>query len=56
MEYQQLRIKKIQAQEGGFLGNGEQDNYGEVITPGRGDGSDPKEKKISRFKAARVKN
>ncbi|EXJ96212.1 hypothetical protein A1O1_01338 [Capronia coronata CBS 617.96] len=55
LEYQRQRMKRIHAQENGFLGNGEEDNYGEMITPGRGgDGEDGNEKKISRFKAARI--
>lgn len=50
VEYQRHRIKRIQSQEGGFLGDGEDDNYGEMITP-----QDDKGRKVSRFKAARVK-
>ncbi|KAL2427159.1 hypothetical protein ABEF95_009469 [Exophiala dermatitidis] len=55
IEYQRHRMKRILAQENGFTGNGEEDNYGEMITPGRGhDDEDGKGKKISRFKAARI--
>ncbi|KAL2417737.1 hypothetical protein ABEF95_003012 [Exophiala dermatitidis] len=55
IEYQRHRMKRILAQEHGFTGNGEGDNYGEMITPGRGhDDEDGKGKKISRFKAARI--
>ncbi|KIV77530.1 hypothetical protein PV11_09320 [Exophiala sideris] len=55
VEYQKHRMKRIQSQDGGFVGGGEDDNYGEMITPGRGRASeDPAERKLSRFKAARV--
>lgn len=50
IEYQQHRMKRIHSQEGGFVGNGEEDNYGEMITP-----EDESGRKLSRFKAARVK-
>ncbi|KAK5045287.1 hypothetical protein LTR84_009393 [Exophiala bonariae] len=57
LEYQRMRMKRIQAQEGGFIGDGEDDNYGEMITPiGEHDERTGKEKKISRFKAARLNN
>lgn len=56
MEYQRMRMKRIQAQDGGFVGGGEDDNYGEMITPiGEQDERTGKEKKISLFKAARLK-
>jgi unconventional prefoldin RPB5 interactor 1 len=55
MEYQRHRMKRIQSQDGGFVGEGEEDNYGEMITPGRGRAAeDPQERKVSRFKAART--
>lgn len=55
MEYQKHRMKRIQSQDGGFVGGGEDDNYGEMLTPGRGRASeDPAGRKISRFKAARI--
>ncbi|KIX06582.1 uncharacterized protein Z518_04558 [Rhinocladiella mackenziei CBS 650.93] len=55
MEYQRHRMKRIHSQEGGFIGDGEEDNYGEMITPGRKKGGeDAQGKKISRFKAARI--
>ncbi|KAI1613640.1 Prefoldin subunit-domain-containing protein [Exophiala viscosa] len=54
-EYQMHRMKRIQSQDGGFVGGGEDDNYGEMITPGRGRASeDPAGRKVSRFKAARI--
>lgn len=53
-EYYKLRNRMIQRQ-GGFVGEGEADNYGEEITPPPIIGEDGKEKKISRFKAARLK-
>lgn len=56
MEYQRMRMKRIQAQDGGFVGEGEDDNYGEMITRiGEQDERTGKEKKISLFKAARLK-
>ncbi|KEF62951.1 uncharacterized protein A1O9_00926 [Exophiala aquamarina CBS 119918] len=55
MEYQRMRMKRIHAQQGGFTGDGEDDNYGEAITPMREkDEQTGKEKKVSRFKAARL--
>ncbi|KIV94325.1 hypothetical protein PV10_02099 [Exophiala mesophila] len=48
-EYQRHRIRRILAQDGGFVGNGEDDVYGEEMTPPMEDG-----RKISRFKAARL--
>ncbi|RVX72285.1 hypothetical protein B0A52_04489 [Exophiala mesophila] len=48
-EYQRHRIRRIMAQDGGFVGNGEDDVYGEEMTPQMEDG-----RKISRFKAARL--
>lgn len=55
MEYQRMRMKRIHAQEGGFVGEGEDDNYGETITPiGPKDEQTGREKKVSRFKAARL--
>lgn len=55
LEYQRMRMKRIQAQQGGFIGDGEDDNYGDMITPlGEHDESTGKPKKISRFKAARL--
>ncbi|KAK5434110.1 hypothetical protein LTR34_003622 [Exophiala xenobiotica] len=55
MEYQRHRMKRIHAQEGGFVGDGEEDNYGEMITPGKGRAhEDPTGRKVSRFKAARA--
>lgn len=47
MDYQKHRIKRIHAQDGGFLGSGEEDE----ITPLEDDNG----KRVSRFKAARVK-
>ena len=55
MEYQRHRMKRIHAQDGGFVGDGEEDNYGEMVTAGRGRANeDPTGRKVSRFKAARV--
>lgn len=48
-EYQRHRIRRILAQDGGFVGNGEDDVYDEEMTPVLEDG-----RKISRFKAARL--
>ena len=53
-EYYKLRNRMIQRQ-GGFVGDGEADNYGEEITPLPMIDEDGKERKISRFKAARLK-
>jgi unconventional prefoldin RPB5 interactor 1 len=53
-EYYKLRNRMIQRQ-GGFVGEGEADNYGEEITPLPVIDEDGKERKISRFKAARLK-
>ena len=55
MEYQRMRMKRIHARQGGFVGDGEYENYGEAITPIRErDEETGKEKKVSRFKAARL--
>lgn len=55
MEYQRIRMKRIHAQQGGFVGDGEDDNYGDTVTPIREkDEQTGKEKKVSRFKAARL--
>ncbi|EXJ79362.1 hypothetical protein A1O3_08864 [Capronia epimyces CBS 606.96] len=55
LEYQRHRMKRIQSQESGFVGDGEEDNYGEMITSGsRIGGEDGQERRISRFKAARI--
>lgn len=54
-EYYKMRNRMIQRQ-GGFVGDGEADNYGEEITPLPMIDENGKEKKISRFKAARLKN
>lgn len=55
LEYQRHRMKRIHSQESGFLGYGEDDNYGDMIAPGSGrEEEDGKQKKISRFKAARI--
>ena len=53
-EYYKLRNRMIQRQ-GGFVGDGEADNYGEEITPLPTIDENGKEKKISRFKAARLR-
>jgi unconventional prefoldin RPB5 interactor 1 len=53
-EYYKLRNRMIQRQ-GGFVGDGEADNYGEEITPLPMIDEDGRERKISRFKAARLK-
>jgi unconventional prefoldin RPB5 interactor 1 len=53
-EYYKLRNRMIQRQ-GGFVGDGEADNYGEEVTPLPMMDENGKEKKISRFKAARLK-
>ncbi len=53
-EYYKLRNRMIQRQ-GGFVGDGEADNYGEEITPLPRIDEDGKERKISRFKAARIR-
>lgn len=53
-EYYKLRNRMIQRQ-GGFVGEGEADNYGEEMTPLPMFDENGKEKKISRFKAARLK-
>ncbi|KAK6365749.1 uncharacterized protein PV06_05825 [Exophiala oligosperma] len=55
MEYQRHRMKRIHAQDRAFVGDGEDDNYGEMITSGKGRGSEGASgEKISRFKAARL--
>jgi unconventional prefoldin RPB5 interactor 1 len=53
-EYYKLRNRMIQRQ-GGFVGEGEAENYGEEITPLPIVDEDGKERKISRFKAARLR-
>lgn len=53
-EYYKLRNRMIQ-QQGGFVGEGAAENYGEEFTPLSMVDEDGKEKKISRFKAARLK-
>ena len=54
-EYHRLRTKMIQ-QQGGFVGDGSGDNYGEPTAPLEVIDEDTgKVKKISRFKAARLK-
>jgi unconventional prefoldin RPB5 interactor 1 len=53
-EYYKLRNRMIQRQ-GGFVSEGQADNYGEEMTPLPMIDEDGKEKKISRFKAARLK-
>lgn len=53
-EYYKLRNRMIQRQ-GGFVGGGEAENYGEETTPLPVIDENGKEKKISRFKAARLK-
>ena len=54
-EYHRLRTKMIQ-QQGGFVGDGEADNYGEPTAPlEMVDEETGEAKKVSRFKAARLK-
>ncbi len=53
-EYYKLRNRMIQRQ-GGFVGGGEAENYGEEFTPLPMVDENGKEKKVSRFKAARLK-
>jgi unconventional prefoldin RPB5 interactor 1 len=53
-EYYKIRNRMIQRQ-GGFVGEGAAENYGEEITPLPMVDEDGKERKISRFKAARLK-
>ncbi|ERF72379.1 hypothetical protein EPUS_07541 [Endocarpon pusillum Z07020] len=53
-EYYKIRNRMIQRQ-GGFVGDGEADNYGEEMTPLPTIDENGKEKKISRFKAARLR-
>ncbi|KAL6250715.1 hypothetical protein RBB50_003018 [Rhinocladiella similis] len=55
MEYQRHRMKRVHAQDRGFVGEGEDDNYGEMITSGKGRGHEGASGgKVSRFKAARL--
>lgn len=54
-EYFKMRNKLIH-QQGGFVGDGESDNYGEAIAPAViEDENSGKTRKVSRFKAARAK-
>jgi unconventional prefoldin RPB5 interactor 1 len=53
-EYHKLRSRMIQYQ-GGFVGAGESDNYGDELRPLPMVDEDGKERKISRFRAARLK-
>lgn len=53
-EYYKLRNRMIQRQ-GGFVGGGEADNYGDEMTPLPTIDENGEEKKISRFKAARLR-
>jgi unconventional prefoldin RPB5 interactor 1 len=53
-EYHQLRNRMIQRQ-GGFVGEGEQNNWGDATAPVDVEGADGKVRKVSRFKAARMK-
>ncbi|KIW12314.1 hypothetical protein PV08_09591 [Exophiala spinifera] len=55
MEYQKHRMKRIHAQDRAFVGDGEDDNYGEMITSGKGRGQEGATGgRVSRFKAARL--
>ena len=53
-EYYKLRNRMIQRQ-GGFVGEGAAENYGEAISPLPVIDEDGREKKISRFRAARLR-
>lgn len=55
VEYQRHRIKRIHSQEGGFVGDGEDDYDDEITSPGgeRAEG-EAQGRKVSRFKAARI--
>jgi unconventional prefoldin RPB5 interactor 1 len=53
-EYHQLRNRMIQRQ-GGFVGEGEQNNWGDATAPLDTEGEDGKVRKVSRFMAARMK-
>lgn len=53
-EYHKLRNRMIQRQ-GGFVGSGEAENYDEELRPLPMIDEDGKEKKISRFRAARLR-
>jgi unconventional prefoldin RPB5 interactor 1 len=53
-EYHQLRNRMIQRQ-GGFVGEGEQNNWGDATAPLDVEDENGKTRKVSRFKAARMK-